>query len=99
MCSQTSRHSSTKHTKKQCTINSKVKHWDYTTWGLVWDVKKRRERTTKSKILIATFKKSKRNPKVLKILKLRGNKIDWDCKILKGNLEKQENTFAKQFST
>ena len=40
----------------------------------------------------------KKNPKVLKILKFRGSKIDWDCKIVKDNLEKQENSFAKQFS-
>ena len=44
------------------------------------------------------FQKSKKNSKVLKILKFRGNKIDWDCKIVKCNLEKQENSFAKQFS-
>ena len=31
MCNQTPRHSSTNHTKKQGTINSKVEHWDYTT--------------------------------------------------------------------
>ena len=24
--------------------------------------------------------------------------IDWDCKIAKGNSEKQENSFVKQFS-
>ena len=30
-CTQTPRHSSTNHIKKQGTINSKVKHWDYTT--------------------------------------------------------------------
>ena len=60
MQNQTPRHSSVKHTKKQGTINSKDEHWDYTTWGLIWDVKKRgrrelldvkkrTERTTKSK--------------------------------------------------
>ena len=63
-----------------------------------WDLKKRKERTTKPKILIGNFQKSKENPQVLKILKFTGNKIDWDCKIVKGNLEKQENNFAKQFS-
>ena len=40
----------------------------------------------------------KNNPQVLKILKLIGNKIDQDCKIVKDNLQKQENDFAKQFS-
>ena len=48
MHNQTPRHSSTKHIKKQGTINSKVEHWDYTTWGLIWDdIKKRKERTSK----------------------------------------------------
>ena len=31
-------------------------------------------------------------------MKFRGNKLNWDCKIVEGNLEKQENSFAKQFS-
>ena len=48
MCNQTPRHSGTKHINKQDTINSKVEHWDYTTWGLIWDVKKRKERTIRS---------------------------------------------------
>ena len=34
MHNQTPRHSSTKHIKKQGTINSKVEHWDYTTMCL-----------------------------------------------------------------
>ena len=37
------------------------------------------------------------HPKVLKILKFRGNKIDQDCKILKSNAENQENRVAEQF--
>ena len=45
-----------------------------------------------------SFKSKRKNSKVLKILKFRGNKIDWDCKISKSNSEKQENSFAKQFS-
>ena len=95
---QTPRHSSTKHIKKEGTINSKVEHWDYTTWEIIWDcVKKRKERTSKAKKFFC-LKKKKKNPKVLKILKFIGNKIDWDCKILKGNSEKQENSFVKQFS-
>ena len=39
-----------------------------------------------------------KNPKVLKILKFRSNKINQDCKIVKSNSKKQENRFAKQFS-
>ena len=31
MLNQTPRHSSTKHTTRQGTINSKIEHWDYTT--------------------------------------------------------------------
>ena len=45
------------------------------------------------------YQDRKSNPQVLKILKFIGNKIDQDCKIVKNNLEKQENNFAKQFST
>ena len=33
------------------------------------------------------------------MLRFIGNKIDWDCKIVKRNLERQENNFAKQFNT
>ena len=32
------------------------------------------------------------------MLKFRGNNIDWYCKVLKGNPEKKENSFVKQFS-
>ena len=66
--------------------------------GLIWDLKKRREREPLNQNYNRTLQK-KKNPKVLKILKFRGNKIDWDCKIVKGNLEKQENNFAKQFNS
>ena len=97
-CNQTPRYSSTKHIKQQGTINSKVECWDYTTWGLIQDVKKRREREPLNQNFNRNFQKSKKNPKVLKILKFRGHKIDWDYKIVTGNLEKQENNFAKQFS-
>ena len=39
MCNKTPRHSSTKLTKRQGTINSKVEHWDYTILGSSkWEV-------------------------------------------------------------
>ena len=42
-------------------------------YTVIWDVKKREERTTDKKFLSESFKSKKKNPKVLKILKLRGN--------------------------
>ena len=51
----------------------------------LWDLKKRKERTQLVKISAETLKKEKKNPQVLIILKFRGNKIDQDCKIVKGN--------------
>ena len=56
------RHSSTKHTTEEGTINSKVKHWDYTTWKLVQDLKKRKEREPLNQNLSETFKGKKQNP-------------------------------------
>ena len=58
---------------------------------------KRGEIEPVKKNLTETCKSKEKNPKVLKILKFRGNKIDWDCKRVKGDLEKQENNFEKQF--
>ena len=59
---------------------------------------KRGEREPLKQNFIRKFKSKKKNPEVLKILKFRSNKIDWDCKITKSNSEKQENRFAEQFS-
>ena len=50
------------------------------------------EREPVNKILLENLKKYKKDPKVLKILKFRGNKIDQDCKIVNSNSEKQQNT-------
>ena len=61
-------------------------------------IPKRGKREPINQNFLETFKSKKKNPKVLEILKFRGNIIDWDCKIVKGNSEKQENRFAKQFS-
>ena len=71
---------------------------------LSWDLnfKKRKERIIKRnqmKIFRKYQARKQDNPQVLKILKFIGNKIDWDYKIVKNNSEKQENNFAKQFST
>ena len=40
MHNQTPRHVGTKHIKKQGAINFKVKHWDYTTVTVTWDIMK-----------------------------------------------------------
>ena len=47
-----------------------IKIWGYT---VIWDFEKRKERTTETKLLSESFKSKNKNPKVMKILKLRGN--------------------------
>ena len=59
---------------------------------------KRGERGALKQNFIRELKSKRKNPEILKISKFRGNKIDWDCKIVKSNSEKPENRFAKQFS-
>ena len=51
---------------------------------------KRGEREPLKQNFIRKCKSKKKNPEVLKILKFRSNKIDWDCKILKVTPQKSK---------
>ena len=59
-CNQTPRHSSTKLIKRQGTVKVKAEHWDYTTWGLIQDFKKRKEGTTETKFLSESLKSKRK---------------------------------------
>ena len=61
-------------------------------------ISKRGRREPVEQDFIRKFKKKKKNPKVLKRLKFRGNKVDQDCKIIRSNSEKQGNRFVEQFT-
>ena len=89
MHNQTPRHSSTKHIKKQGTINALSQALGLHNMGAHQDPKERKERTTN------TFYFCEKNSKVLKILKFRGNTVIWDSKKRREERPVEQNFIRK----